>query len=49
VRHSTLVGQSVGQIIPNKDYLATQDTYGTGSFYLSLSIFDTPPFLPAGK
>jgi hypothetical protein len=43
-RHSELEGQSVGESLPNKDFLRTRDTYASPKVYLSLSIFDWPPF-----
>jgi len=46
VRHPELVDQNVGDKIPNKDFLATRDTYSPPKFYFSLSVFDVPPFLP---
>jgi len=46
VRHPELVDQSVGDKIPNKDFLATHDTYSHPKLYFSLSIFDVPPFVP---
>jgi hypothetical protein len=39
-RHTTLVGDSVGQRIPNVQFLKTQDTYGHPVPYFSISIFD---------
>jgi len=45
VRHTELDHQHVGQGIPNANFLQTVDTYGRAKPYLSLSIFDWPPFL----
>ena len=45
VRHSELVGQSVGDKIPNEKFLQTQDAYGRPAAYVALSIFEWPPFL----
>jgi hypothetical protein len=45
VRHAELLGgQTVGAVIPTKDHLKIGDAYGKGRFYISLSIFDIPPF-----
>jgi hypothetical protein len=44
LRHQELVGQQVGQTIPNKDFLQTRDTYRGAKLYLSLTVFGVPPF-----
>lgn len=48
VQHSVLDGQNVGQVLPNKDFLKQRNSYGGGSFYLSLSVFDVPTFMLPG-
>lgn len=44
VRHVGLLGQRDGAIIPSASELRTGDVYGSGKFYVSLSLFDMPPF-----
>lgn len=45
IRHSELVDLTVGQAIPNKDFLRVRDTFRSPKLYVSLSIFDWPPFV----
>lgn len=49
VRHTQLLGQTLGAVIPTKDDLRTGEAYGKGKLYISLSIFDVPPFTSLGK
>lgn len=48
-QHPVLVGQSVGDLLPNSNFLQTRDGYGTGRVYVSLSVFDVSSLLPSGK
>lgn len=45
IRHSELVDLTLGQALPNKDFLRVRDTYRSPKLYFSLSVFDWPPFL----
>jgi hypothetical protein len=45
IRHTELDQQHVGQQIFNANFLQTVDTYGKAKPYISLSVFDWPPFL----
>lgn len=45
IRHSELVDLRVGQTIPNKDFLRVRDTFRSPKLYVSLSVFDWPPFM----
>lgn len=49
VRHAALDGLRPGQALPNKDYLRTRETYDGARTYVSLSVFDWPPFLGSGR
>ncbi len=45
IRHSELVDLTLGQTLPNKDFLRVRDSYRSPKLYFSLSVFDWPPFL----
>ena len=49
VQHAELIGQNVGDRLPNKDFLQTRNEYGHGKWYVSISVFGVPAFLVNGN